>query len=166
MWLTCPYMSRNHVFRRIFLSIINLNHIFCLGISIPMDPWPLSEKVRLTLQIIANDTPVPLPVRRYGRIHRESSSFIPGFSIRKPFWKSLTFVKSNDTPRLRGGQFLLDRCGWRHLAGVVGAHHDGVASVPWIAGHDFPGYTYSYGHGCYNWWFLWDEKHSIHGVSG
>ena len=26
-----------------------------------MDPWPLSEKVRLTLQIIINYTPVTLP---------------------------------------------------------------------------------------------------------
>ena len=29
--------------------------------SIPMDPWPLSEKVRLTLRIIVNYTPVPIP---------------------------------------------------------------------------------------------------------
>ena len=26
-----------------------------------MDPWPLSEKVQKNLQIIVNDTPVPLP---------------------------------------------------------------------------------------------------------
>ena len=26
-----------------------------------MDPWPLSEKVQKTLQIIVNYTPVPLP---------------------------------------------------------------------------------------------------------
>jgi hypothetical protein len=26
-----------------------------------MDPWQLSEKVRLTLQIIVNYAPVPLP---------------------------------------------------------------------------------------------------------
>ena len=37
-----------------------------------MDPWPLSEKVRLTLQMIVNYTPVPLPFRRYDWIHRGS----------------------------------------------------------------------------------------------
>ena len=36
-----------------------------------MDPSPLSEKIRLTLQIIVNYTPVPLPFRRYDWIHRD-----------------------------------------------------------------------------------------------
>ena len=35
-----------------------------------MDPWPLSEKVQKSLQITVNHTPVPLPFRRYGWIHR------------------------------------------------------------------------------------------------
>ena len=35
----------------------------------PMDPWPLSEKVQLTLYI--NHTPVQLLIRRYGWIHRD-----------------------------------------------------------------------------------------------
>ena len=37
-----------------------------------MDPWLLSEKIRLSLQIIVNYTPVPLPnLRRYDWIHRD-----------------------------------------------------------------------------------------------
>ena len=29
-------------------------------ISVPMDPWPRSEKVQISFQIVVNDTPVPL----------------------------------------------------------------------------------------------------------
>ena len=49
-------------FRQIFPVYPNYFQVY---IYIPMDPWPLSEKVRLTLQIRVNYTPVPLPFRSY-----------------------------------------------------------------------------------------------------
>ena len=68
-------LANSHICFNLYIIYININIIYMILyiIYIINTLWiqTVSEKVRLTLQIIVNYTPVPRPFRRYGWIHRD-----------------------------------------------------------------------------------------------